>query len=66
MIEEVSKGRGGIEISTLAWVFYPGVPRKAAHARVKNYICQINDLLASTDYRVVTQGGLYRFWELVP
>lgn len=61
MIEDVSKARGGIEITTLAWVFYPGVADTVRRRRVSVHINQLNDLLASSDVRIVTtQRGLYR------
>lgn len=59
MVENVTKGRGGIEIEQLAWVFYPGVPKKKAHDCIKNHVHQINDLLLSTDYRIVSRDGRY-------
>lgn len=63
MIERVTRGRGGIELESLASVFYPGIQKRIAHQRVKVHVNQINDLLLSTDYRIVNQGGLYRLVE---
>src|SRR5690349_23314750 len=63
MIEQVTKGRGGIELESLASVFYPGVSKTVAKQRAKVHICQINDLLLSTDYRIVNRDGLYRLVE---
>src|SRR5262245_44844413 len=59
MIEQTS-GRGGVELETLAWVFYPGVPTKTAKDRIKVHINQLNDQLCGTDWRVVNDYGLYR------
>jgi hypothetical protein len=64
LLDVIEARRGGINLSALAAVFYPGVPAPAAHARIKNHICQINDLLVATNYRVANNGGLYQFWEL--
>src|SRR5512139_707187 len=70
MIEDVTKGRGGIEGDALAWVFFPGVPKLKAKQRVRVHINQINDMLASTTWRVVnarkckTDGALYQLKEV--
>jgi hypothetical protein len=61
LVEEASKGRDGIKIAVLASVFYPEVPTSVAYARLRVHISQLNSLLASTDYRVVTRSGLFRF-----
>src|SRR5512139_3913572 len=53
MIEDVTKGRGGIERESLAPVFFPGVPKKVAMRRVKSHVCQINSMLLSTNWRIV-------------
>src|SRR5512139_361914 len=66
MIEQVTKGRGGIDGEALAWVFFPGVPKLQALQRVKSHICQINDMLVSTDWRVINanhakrEGAFYK------
>ena len=59
MIEQTSR-RGGVELETLAWVFYPGVPTKTAKDRIKVHINQLNDQLCETDWCVVNDYGLYR------
>lgn len=65
MIIDVTKGRGGIEMESLISVFYPGENKKVASQRVRSNIVKINDLLCSTDYRIVGPGcgktGTYRF-----
>ena len=63
MISDVTKGRGGIDVDTLSWVFYPDKRRPDARNLIRNHVCQINDLLLSTDVRIVNQDGLYRLVE---
>lgn len=63
MITSVTKGRGGIEAESLGWVFYPGEAKRIATQRVKAHVCQINDLLVSTHYRIKNQDGLYQLIE---
>jgi len=65
MIEKVTTGRGGIELESLASVFYPGVSKTVAKQRAKVHVNQINDLLVSTDWRIVNRDGLYRLVEQV-
>ena len=61
-IEDASKGRGGIEISVLVGMLYPGVSKQVALARLRVQISQLNSLLLSTNHRVVSpRRGLYRF-----
>lgn len=70
MIEDVTKGRGGIEGETLAFVFFPGVPKKVAAQRVRSHVWQINEMLISTDWRIVNartrraDGALYQLKEV--
>ena len=64
LIADVTKGRGGIEIESMISVFYPGEPKKVASQRLRSNIVKINDMLCSTDYRIVGPGngrqGMYR------
>jgi len=66
MIESVTKGRGGIDGAALGWVFYPGVAKRLQTARIKVHVCQINDKLVSTDWRIVNvrpwkrEGAFYK------
>ena len=53
MIEDATKGRGGIDSEALGCVFFPGVSKRLQAARIRVHVCQINDMLASTDYRIV-------------
>ena len=55
------KGRGGIALETLAWVFYPDVNTSRARQRIKVHVNQINDRLASTERRIVRRDGRYCF-----
>ena len=69
-IEDATKGRGGIECETLAYVFFPGVPKKVAQQRVRTHVWQINEMLVSTNWRVVNarkckhEGALYQLKEV--
>ena len=64
MIENVTRGRGGIELESLIAVFYPGESRSKASQNVRSNIVKINDRLVSTDYRITGPGsgktGFYR------
>ena len=60
MINNLTQGRGGIDAETLGWVFYPGESKIKAKQRIKAHICQINDMLVSTDYRIENGNGLYK------
>lgn len=70
MIEDVTKARGGIEGDALAWVFFPGVPKLVAKARVRVHVNQINEMLLSTNWRIVNarkckrDGSLYQLKEV--
>lgn len=59
MISDTTRARGGTSRETLGWVFFGGVPKRAAENRVKTHVNQINDMLVETDYRVVNRNGLY-------
>ena len=61
---EAHQERNGIELDRLAWLTYPDDPKPKARQRVKVHISQINDLLVSTDCRVINQHGFYRFAEV--
>lgn len=64
MIATVTKGRGGICMESMIWVFYPGEPKKAAGQRIRTHIDAINNILCATDYRIIGPGmgkqGMYR------
>ena len=70
MIESQSKARGGIDGAALGWVFFPGIAKRIQSQRVKVHVCQINDMLVSTDYRIVNErpckreGALYKLKEV--
>ena len=56
----------GATTETLCWVFYPDKPKRAAARTVAVHINQINDMLLSTDYKIVNVepcqklGGKYK------
>ncbi len=59
-ISDVTRAnRGGISCETLGWMFYPGESKRVATQRIKAHVCQINDMLVSTDCRIVNRDGLY-------
>jgi hypothetical protein len=60
MIQNITKGRGGIEAESLGWIFYPGEPKRVATQRIKAHVCQINDLLVETEWKIENSDGLYR------
>jgi hypothetical protein len=62
MIARASKGRGGIALNTLAWVFYPDVDTTRARQRIKTHVCQINDRLVSTERRIMRRSGDGRYY----
>jgi hypothetical protein len=58
MSEQMMRGRGGIDIEALSWIFYPGVSKMTARDRIKSHVCQINDMLVSTDWHIVNESGI--------
>jgi DNA-binding SARP family transcriptional activator len=59
LMDLIERRAAGVAIGTLAETLYPGAPANRAYERVKTTVCQINDLLAATDYRIVSRAGLY-------
>lgn len=59
LLDAIERRAAGVALGTLAETLYAGAPTKRAHGRVKTQVCQINDLLAATDYRIVKRAGLY-------
>ena len=61
--------RGVIDIETLGWILYPGVAESKQKNRISVLVCQINDLLVSTDWHIVNvrpyscHGALYQLAE---
>ena len=59
LLDLVERRAAGVAIGALAETLYAGVSTKRAHDRIKTQVCQINDLLAATDYRIIKRAGLY-------
>jgi len=55
MIEGSTRERGGIDGAALGWVFFPGIATRVQAQRVKVHVCQINDMLVSTDWRIANE-----------
>jgi hypothetical protein len=61
LIEDASRRGGGIEITTLAWLLYPGIAKETAHQRIKVHVCKLNDLLAATEFKILSARGSGRY-----
>lgn len=59
LLDLIERRRAGLALANLAAVLYPGVAINRACERIKTQVCQINDLMAGTDYRIVRQAGRY-------
>jgi hypothetical protein len=68
-IEKATEGRGGIDGATLGWVLFPGLAVETQKNRIRVHVCQINDMLVSTDWHIVNtlhnrNGSFYKLVEI--
>ncbi len=49
-----------VPLETLARVVYPDDDSEIGKHKIRVHVAQINDLLASTDYRIASECGAYR------
>lgn len=60
IIERHTNQDNGINLDRLAWYVYPEVPKPVGRERLKTQISQLNDVLESSDWRVVNRDGRYK------
>ncbi len=54
MIGRATRDRGGISRAALCGVLYPGVDELKQTQRLRVQVCTINDMLAATNWRIVS------------
>jgi len=52
IFDVIARHPGGVDMETLIAAVYPGKPRQKACNVVHTHICNINDRLVETDYRI--------------
>ena len=63
LIDKYTDNADGISLDRLAGLLYPDAPTPRAKERVKSHICQLNDVLAATPYRIFNRDGRYKLCE---
>lgn len=67
MVRNVTIGRGFVALDSLGWVLFSNKAKgnkTAASKLAASHICQLNEKLAGTDFRIENKGGKVRLVEV--